>query len=64
AGEAPATPVAVCLRYAQTALALVPQALPPEDLARWQLAEVRAAALEAEAAALAALLAVGTAVPK
>lgn len=56
AGEAPATLEAVRLRYTHAWLALCPQALPPEDLARWHLAEARATALEAEAATLATLL--------
>ncbi len=57
AGEAPATPEAVRLRFAHAWLALCPAALPPAALAQWHLAEQRARALEAEAAALAALLA-------
>ncbi|MGY3087339.1 transcriptional regulator with XRE-family HTH domain [Hymenobacter sp. UYAg731] len=56
AEETPATSEAVRLRYAHAWLALRPQALPPAELARWHLAEARATALEAEAAALAALL--------
>ena len=52
----PDTPEAVRLRYVHARLALAPTALPPDELARWHLAEVRAAALEAEAAALTALL--------
>ncbi|MBO2010939.1 helix-turn-helix domain-containing protein [Hymenobacter negativus] len=56
ADEAPATAEAVRLRYAHAWLALRPQALPPEELARWYLAGARATALEAEAAALAVRL--------
>ena len=56
-GTAPATREAVRLRYVHAWLATVPLALPPEVLAEWHLAHQRAAALEAEAAALAALLA-------
>jgi len=56
-GEAPATREAVRLRYVHAWLATVPLALPPDELARWHLAHERARALEAEAAALGALLA-------
>lgn len=55
-GEAPTTPEAVRLRYVHAWLATVPLALPPEALAEWHLAHQRALALEAEAAALGALL--------
>ena len=57
ANEAPATPEAVRLRFVHAWLGLAPDTLPPAELARWHLAEARAQALEAEAAALAALLA-------
>ncbi|RTQ49714.1 XRE family transcriptional regulator [Hymenobacter gummosus] len=57
AGEAPATPEAVRLRYVHSWLDTVPLALEPEQLAQWHLRHQRARALEAEAAALAALLA-------
>ena len=57
AAEAPATREAVRLRYVHSWLATVPLALPPDVLAQWHLAHQRALALEAEAAALAALLA-------
>ncbi|GAA4041653.1 hypothetical protein GCM10022409_29580 [Hymenobacter glaciei] len=64
AEETPATPEAVRLRYAHAWLALRLLALPPEELARWHLADIRAAALEAEAAALAGLLTGQGSVPK
>ncbi|GAB3863966.1 hypothetical protein GCM10028824_00880 [Hymenobacter segetis] len=56
ADEAPATAVAVRLRYVHAWLATVPLALPPDVLAGWHLRHQRALALEAEAAALGALL--------
>ncbi|MGI4870920.1 MAG: helix-turn-helix domain-containing protein [Janthinobacterium lividum] len=55
--EAPATREAVRLRYVRSYLETVPLALPPDVLAAWHLGQQRALALEAEAAALAALLA-------
>ena len=61
AGGAPATVEAVRLRYVHAWLALAPAALPPDELARWHLAHARAQALEAEAAALAGVLAGGPA---
>lgn len=57
AGEVPATAEAIRLRYVHAWLATVPLALPPDVLADWHLAHQRALALEAEAAALGALLA-------
>jgi transcriptional regulator with XRE-family HTH domain len=50
------TPEAVRLRYAHARLALACDALPPAEVAQWHLLRLRADALEAEAAALAALL--------
>lgn len=55
-GMAPATREEARLRYVHSWLATVPLALPPEALAEWHLLHQRALALEAEAAALAALL--------
>ena len=55
-GEPPAAPEALRLRYVHAWLASVPLALPPDELAEWHLAHQRALALEAEAAALGALL--------
>ena len=57
APEAPATAETVRRRYVHAWLATVPEALPPDVLATWHLARQRALALEAEAAALAELLA-------
>ena len=48
---------AICQRYAHGWLALAPPALPPDVLTRWHLLYQRALALEAEAAALAGVLA-------
>lgn len=59
ADEAPATREAVRLRYVHAWLATAPLALPPDALAAWHLAHQRALALEAEAAALGALLGAG-----
>lgn len=59
-GEAPRTAEAVRLRYVHGWLETVPLALEPEQLALWHLRHQRALALEAEAAALAALLAGAT----
>ena len=59
AGHGPDTPEAVRLRYVHARLALAPDALPPAEVAAWHLLRLRAEALEAEAAALAALLATG-----
>ncbi|MGI4866659.1 MAG: helix-turn-helix domain-containing protein [Janthinobacterium lividum] len=56
-GSAPTTREEVRLRYVHSWLATVPLALPPAVLAQWHLGHQRALALEAEAAALAALLA-------
>jgi transcriptional regulator with XRE-family HTH domain len=53
----PTTPEAVRLRYVHAWLATVPLVLPPEQLAAWHLGHQRALALEAEAAGLAAVLA-------
>jgi transcriptional regulator with XRE-family HTH domain len=58
ADEAPATAEAVRLRYVHSWLETVPLALEPEALALWHLRHQRARALEAEAAALGALLAI------
>ena len=55
-GAVPATPEAVRLRYLHDWLATVPLELPPDELARWHLGHARVRALEAEAAALAAVL--------
>ena len=54
---APDTPEAVRLRYVHARLALAPTVLPPAEVAAWHLLRLRADALEAEAAALAAVLA-------
>lgn len=54
---APTTLEAVRLRFVHAWLDVVPPTLPPADLAAWHLAEQRALALEAEAAALEELLA-------
>lgn len=59
APAAPDTHEAVRLRYVHARLALAPDALPPAEVAAWHLLRLRAEALEAEAAALAALLASG-----
>ena len=56
-GEAPTTQEAVRLRYVHSWLETVPLTLAPEELTHWHLLHQRALALEAEAAALAALLA-------
>lgn len=63
ADAAPATREAARLRYVHGWLATVPPALPPETLAEWHLGHQRALALEAEAAALGALLAGAVAGP-
>lgn len=55
-GQPPATPEQARLRYVHSWLATVPLALSPEVLTQWHLLRQRALALEAEAAALAALL--------
>lgn len=57
APEAPATAETERRRYVHSWLATVPEALPPDVLATWHLARQRALALEAEATALAELLA-------